>query len=83
MSLHHALRELVTQLGPSVLNDADVLRGALDDYLAEGDAGPAEIRMLADGVRDGGLARLVDLLDNGAEQPVAVRTAGAVVSEGR
>lgn len=80
MALHHALRELVDRLGAGVLDDADDLRAALDDFLDEGDATEAEIRLLAETVREGGPARLRGLLDNGAHAQDAVRAVGAVVS---
>lgn len=83
MALHHALRDLVTRLGPGVLEDADALLGTLDDYLDDADADPAALALVADAVRHGTLARLAGLLDNGAQPEAAVATAGAALSARR
>lgn len=83
MALHHALRDLVTRLGPGTLEDADTLLGTLDDYLEDGDADPAALGLLADAVRHGVLARLTGLLDDGAEPAAAVAAAGATLASRR
>lgn len=83
MALHHALRDLVSRLGPGTLEDADTLLGTLDDYVEDGDADPAALDLLADAVRHGVLPRLTGLLDNGADPVTAVATAGAALAARR
>ncbi|MCX6401810.1 MAG: hypothetical protein NTX33_18005 [Propionibacteriales bacterium] len=81
MALHHTLRELLAQVGPSVLTDAGGLRGALDDYLHEGEAAPAEITMIEGAVRHGALPRLLGLLDNHADPGGALSEAGRQLAD--
>lgn len=81
MALHHTLRELITQIGPAVLEDADGLRGALDDYLPEREAAPAEINTIVRAVRHGAIQRLLNLLDHHAETGAAVADAGRSLAE--
>lgn len=83
MALHHALRDLVSRLGPGTIEDADTLLGTLDDYVEDDDADPAALELLADAVRHGVLPRLSGLLDNGADPATAVATAGAALATRR
>ncbi len=76
MELHVRLRTLAEQLGPEVFGDADGLRGAIDDFLAEGDATAGEINLLIDAVRMSALNRLLTMLEHGAEPAKAVVSAG-------
>lgn len=74
--LHVTLRELVTTRGPGVLRDAEELRGALDDFLAEDEATTGEVNVLVDAVRLGALPRLLTLLDGGAVPDAAISEVG-------
>lgn len=81
MPLHRILRDLVHTVGPAAMDDADALRGLLDDYFADSDASPAEIAMLVEAVRSGALARLVDLISHHALPDQALDIAGALLSD--
>lgn len=81
MALHHTLRELFAQLGAAVLEDADGLRGALDDYLPEREAAPGEINTIVGAVRHGAVQRLLNLLDNHAETGAAIADTGRSLAE--
>ncbi len=74
--LHETLRELVTTRGPGVLREAEELRGALDDFLAEDEATTGEVNVLVDAVRLGALPRLLTLLDGGAAPDAAISEVG-------
>ncbi|GAA3667891.1 hypothetical protein GCM10022237_29720 [Nocardioides ginsengisoli] len=73
--LHRTLRELVGVHGPGWLEDADDLRGVLEDVVGEGDATPAELRLLVDTVRYGALPRLAGLLADHAAPAAAITAA--------
>ncbi|MEZ0579924.1 hypothetical protein [Nocardioides sp. MH1] len=83
MALHDSLRELVSVRGAGVVEEADELRGALDDFLAEDEATLGELNLLVDAVRLGALRRVLDVLAHGAEPQAAVREAGAALARDR
>ncbi|WP_188113616.1 hypothetical protein [Nocardioides humilatus] len=83
MALHDSLRELVSVRGAAVVEDADELRGALDDFLAEDEATLGELNLLVDAVRLGALRRVLDVMAHGAEPQAAVREAGAALARDR
>ncbi len=83
MALHETLRELVEVRGTGVTEDAEEFRGALDDFLSEADATTGELNLLVDAVRLGGLRRLVDVLDHGAEVDAAVHEAATGLARDR
>jgi hypothetical protein len=83
MELHETLRELGASSGPGVFDDADLLRGALDDYLDEGAASTGEINLLVDAVRLGAFRMMLTTIDSGAEPARAVETAGDVLARDR
>ncbi|MCD4527048.1 hypothetical protein [Nocardioides sp. cx-173] len=83
MELHETLRELAATSGPGVFDDADLLRGALDDYLDEGAASTGEINLLVDAVRLGSFRMMLSTIDSGAQPARAVETAGDVLARDR
>lgn len=83
MALHDSLRELVTVRGPGVVDEAEELRGALDDFLAEDEATLGELNLLVDAVRLGALRRVLDVMDHGAEPEAAIREAGGALARDR
>jgi len=83
MALHDSLRDLVSVRGAGVVDEAEELRGALDDFLAEDEATLGELNLLVDAVRLGGLRRVLDVLDHGASPEAAVREAGAALARDR
>lgn len=83
MALHDSLRELVSVRGVGVVDDAEELRGALDDFLAEDEATLGELNLLVDAVRLGALRRVLDVLAHGAAPQAAVREAGAALARDR
>jgi len=83
MALHDSLRDLVSVRGAAVVDEAEELRGALDDFLAEDEATLGELNLLVDAVRLGGLRRVLEVLDHGANPEAAVREAGAALARDR
>lgn len=83
MSLHHELADLVHNAGPLVLEDADALRAALDDFLAEHAASEGEVNLLVDAVRLGAVSRFVDQLGHGADAALAVDLHGDRLASAR
>lgn len=83
MALHDSLRELVSVRGPGVVDEAEELRGALDDFLAEDEATLGELNLLVDAVRLGALRRVLDVLAHGAAPQAAIREAGAALARDR
>ncbi|WP_183094423.1 TolB family protein [Nocardioides stalactiti] len=81
--IHDSLRELVEVRGPGVVADADELRGALDDFLAEDEATLGEINLLVDAVRLGALRRVREVIGHGAPAEDAIRQAGDALSRDR
>lgn len=81
--LHEALRDLGNQLGQSIFSDADTLRGALDDFLDEESADTGQINLLVDAVRLGGVARLINMLDGGADPTLAIEESGRYLAKQR
>jgi hypothetical protein len=77
LEIHHAVRDIVDQVGSSVLNDAESLRGVLDDVLDEDAADVGEVNLLVDAVRFGCFDQLLRLLDTDADPTLAVTTVGA------
>jgi hypothetical protein len=83
MALHDSLRELVSVRGAGVVDEAEELRGALDDFLAEDEATLGELNLLVDAVRLGALRRVLDVLAHGAAPQAAIREAGATLARDR
>ncbi|KAA1424195.1 TolB family protein [Nocardioides antri] len=83
MALHDSLRELVSVRGAGVVDEAEELRGALDDFLAEDEATLGELNLLVDAVRLGALRRALDVMNHGAAPEAAVREAGAALARDR
>ena len=83
MSVHEALRTLVTRYGERTLDAADDLRATLDDFLEEGQATPGEINLLVDAVRLGAYHQMNSMLTHGADPQTAVEAAGARLAEDR
>jgi hypothetical protein len=83
MELHNRLRALSSEMGSEIFFDADSLRGALDDYLDEGNASPGEINLLVDAVRLDALRRLLMMVEHGAETSAAVTAAGEQLARDR
>ncbi len=81
--LHEQLRNLVSQHGTGIAENAEQFRAALDDYLTEADASQGELNLLVDAVRLGGVERLLAMLDNGADPDAAVREAGGELARDR
>lgn len=81
--LHEQLRSLVAQHGTGIADSAEQFRAALDDYLTEEDATQGELNLLVDSVRLGGVERLLNMLDNGADADAAVREAGGELARDR
>ncbi len=81
--LHEQLRNLVSQHGAGIAENAEQFRAALDDYLTEADASQGELNLLVDAVRLGGVERLLAMLDNGADPDAAVREAGGTLARDR
>ena len=81
--LHEQLRNLVSQHGAGIAENAEQFRAALDDYLTEADASQGELNLLVDAVRLGGVERLLAMLDNGADSEAAVREAGGTLARDR
>ncbi len=77
MDIHIAVRDIVDQVGTSVLSDPDNFRGVLDDVLDEDAADAGEVNLLVDAVRFGAVAQLVRLLDSDADMVRAVETAAS------
>ena len=46
--LHEQLRNLVSQHGTGIADNAEQFRAALDDYLTEADASQGELNLLVD-----------------------------------
>ena len=76
MELHDNLYALGLQLGRDVFDDPESFRGALDDFLDEGDASTGDINLLVDAVRLGAFRSMVSILDSGADAPRAIEEAG-------
>ncbi len=76
MELHDNLYALGLQLGRDVFDDPESFRGALDDFLDEGDASTGDINLLVDAVRLGAFRSMVNILDSGADAPRAIEEAG-------
>ena len=83
MALHESLRELVSVRGEGVVDEAEELRGALDDFLAEDEATLGELNLLVDAVRLGALRRVLEVLAHGAQPQAAIREAGAALARDR
>ncbi|MBM7515756.1 hypothetical protein [Nocardioides nitrophenolicus] len=83
MELHDALRELVADHGPGILDDASGFRGVLDDVLAEDQATTGDINLLVDAVRFGVLHPLGEMIDGGADPGRAVEEAGLRLARDR
>ncbi|GAA3539824.1 hypothetical protein [Nocardioides daeguensis] len=83
MDLHDVLRELVTDHGAGILDDATGFRGVLDDVLAEDQATTGDINLLVDAVRFGVLHPLGEMIDGGADPARAVEEAGARLARDR
>ncbi len=83
MELHESLAELVAAVGPQVLDDADGLRAALDDYLDEGAASTGDINLLVDAVRLGAHAWMMSTIASGGEGARAVEAAGVILARDR
>lgn len=90
MPLQDELRELFTQVGPQVFEDADTFRGAFDDFVPEGAATAGERRLLVDAIATGSFQRLVTQLAIDADPETAIaaeatrlaRDRGTVETEG-
>lgn len=83
MELHESLAELVAAVGEQVLDDADRLRAALDDYLDEGSASTGDINLLVDAVRLGAYAWMRSTIASGGEGAKAVEAAGVLLARDR
>ncbi|TNM37608.1 hypothetical protein FHP29_17585 [Nocardioides albidus] len=83
MEIHDVLRELVTDHGPAILDDAGGFRGVLDDVLAEDQATTGDINLLVDAVRFGVLGPLREMVDGGADPGRAVEEAGLRLARDR
>lgn len=83
MALHDQLRTLVATRGRSIFDNAEELRGALDDFLSEEDATTGQLNLLVDAVRLGAFDRMVSLLDQGATAADAVDEASTGLTRDR
>ena len=83
MELHESLYALGKSQGRELFNDADSLRGALDDYLDEDSASTGDINLLVDAVRLGAFQSMNTMLDSGATSDRAVAEAGARLARDR
>lgn len=83
MDLHEQLRGLVDRMGPGVLDDAEGLRGALDDYLDEGAASTGDLNLLVDAVRLGAYRSFTEMLGSGASAGMALDEVGARLARDR
>ncbi|MCX6399150.1 MAG: hypothetical protein NTX33_04360 [Propionibacteriales bacterium] len=70
--LHIQLRELVTAVGRSVVEDAETFRAALDDYLDERAASRGELNLLVDAVRLGAVRRAVEQIGHGGDPSLVI-----------
>lgn len=73
--VHVALRDLVTEQGERILEDASALATALDPLLAAGEVTADQAAALTAAVRGGAFERMIGLLQSGADADAAVRTA--------
>ncbi len=83
MDLHRALRHLVEEYGPTVLQNHEVFRGAIDDYLDEGAISAGESNLLVDAVRLGAVASMGTLLDGGAAPEHALEESASRLARDR
>jgi hypothetical protein len=83
MQVHQQLYSLGVTLGRDVFDDSAMLRGALDDFLAEGAASTGEINLLVDAVQLGGLRMLLTSIEGGANPQRAIEAAGDFLSRER
>jgi len=83
VTLHDELRDLVETFGPGLFRDPDQFRAALDDFLPEQMAIPGQLNVLNDAVRFGSHARCVELVEQGGDPWMAVRTAGDTLARER
>jgi hypothetical protein len=82
MSVHQALRTLVSRYGPGIIESGD-LRATLDDFLEEGEATPGQINLLADAVRLGAYEQMLPMLSHGADPRTVVEAVGARLAANR
>jgi hypothetical protein len=80
--MHEVLRGLVARLGPSVFDDPDNFRGALDDVLEE-DASLGDQNLVVDAVRLGAYESMVTMLRQGGDPASTVAQAGARLARDR
>ena len=83
MELHDHLYALGLSVGRDVFDDADGLRGALDDFLDEDAASTGDINLLVDAVRLGAYRSMVTILDSGADVTRAIEEAGSRLARDR
>jgi hypothetical protein len=80
--MHEVLRGLVVRLGPSVFDDPDNFRGALDDVLDESTS-LGDQNLVVDAVRLGAYASMVTMLGQGGDPASTVAQAGARLARDR
>lgn len=83
MELHESLHTLGRSQGRELFEDADSLRGALDDYLDEQAASTGDINLLVDAVRLGALRQLTGMVESGADPDRAIAEAGSRLARDR
>jgi hypothetical protein len=83
MALHHELRAVVEQHGMQVLHDGDSLTRALGSHAEAAQAERAELDLLADTVRWGGLPRLTEAVNQGTDPSAAIAATGEAIARDR
>jgi hypothetical protein len=83
MALHDALRAVVEQQGTQVLHDSDSLARALESHPEAGQAGRAELDLLVETVRWGGLPRVTEAVNQGMDPSSAIAATGEAIARDR
>lgn len=83
MELHEQLRVLADRFGRQVFDDADEFRGALDDFMLEGETSVGDTNLLVDAVRLGAYQRMNVLMDRGVPTGAALEAAGQRLAQDR
>jgi len=83
MTVQQELARMIEATGSSVLDDADALRAALDDFLPEDALTLGELNLIIDAVRLGAWRRVVDQMSAGADASTVIRHQAAQLARDR
>jgi len=83
MTVQHEVARMIEAIGSSVLDDADALRAALDDFLPEDALTLGELNLIIDAVRLGAWRRVVDQMSAGADASTVIRHQAAQLARDR